>query len=162
RTTNAMQNIELHRALMDWGEGTSDASRAGCGMGGEGCGIQATTNDVTWFYRFFSAQRWTTPGGDFVATASASTSVGGVGSYQWRGPGVVADVQQWVNNPATAFGWILTGNETRTNTSKQFDTKENRTASARPVLTVVFTSASAPTLAIAKSHTGNFRQGDAA
>jgi uncharacterized repeat protein (TIGR01451 family) len=88
--------------------------------------------------------------------------VGGVGSYQWTGAGVVADVQQWVNNPATDFGWILTGNETRGSTSKQFDTKENRTASARPVLTVVFTSASPPTLAIAKSHTGNFRQGDAA
>jgi uncharacterized repeat protein (TIGR01451 family) len=68
------------------------------------------------------------------------------------------DAQQWLDNPGTNFGWILTGNETTTDPVKQFDTKENSTASARPVLTVDFT----PPLTIAKSHTGIIRQGDAA
>src|SRR5262249_5996263 len=127
-TTSGAQNIALHRALMNWGEGTSHA------MSGEGMGAPATPNDVTWFYTFFSSQRWTTPGGDFVATASASTSVNSVGNYQWTGAGLTADVQQWLNNPATDFGWILTGNETSGRTSKRFDTKENTNPSARPVL----------------------------
>src|SRR5262249_34556418 len=68
RTRSGAQNIVLHRALMNWGEGTSHAPA------GEGGGADATTNDVTWFYTFFSTQRWTTPGGDFVAAPSASTS----------------------------------------------------------------------------------------
>src|SRR6266851_2881859 len=160
KTRNGAQSIALHRALLNWGEGTSKAGLGG--GGGEGAGAQATTGDVTWFYTFFSTQRWTTPGGDFVATASASTSVNRVGSYQWTGAGLTADVQQWLNSPATNFGWIVTGNENSGGTSKEFDTKENTTATARPALTVDFTAPSPPALTIAKSHTGNFRQGDPA
>ncbi len=160
KTRNGAQNIALHRALMNWGEGTSNAALAG--RGGEGIGIQATTGDVSWFYTFFPTQKWTTPGGDFVAIASASTSVNGVGSYPWTGAGLTADVQQWLNSPVTNFGWIVTGNEASGDTSKEFDTKENTTATARPVLTVNFTPPSPPGLTIAKSHTGNFRQGDPA
>src|SRR5262249_30980983 len=77
-------------------------------------------------------------GGDFSATASATTSVAAAGSYQWTGAGLVADVQQWVNTASSNFGWILTGNESTTSTVKQFDTKENTTAANRPVLTVDF------------------------
>jgi uncharacterized repeat protein (TIGR01451 family) len=160
-TKSGAENIVLHRALMNWGAGTSNAALAG--RGGEGIGIQATTGDVTWFYTIFSTQKWTTPGGDFVATASASTSVSGVGSYQWTGAGLSADVQQWVNNPATDFGWILTGDEISRPSAKQFDSAANATAANRPVLTVDFTPpAAAANLSIAMSHTGNFRQGDAA
>jgi uncharacterized repeat protein (TIGR01451 family) len=75
---------------------------------------------------------------------------------------MTADVQQWVNNSATDFGWILTGDETTAPSAKQFDTKENANAANRPVLTVDFTPPAAGSLAIALSHTGNFHQGDAA
>src|SRR6266404_2139367 len=160
KTTNGAQNIALHRALMNWGEGTSSTAQGSRGGGGEGAGTPATTGDVTWFFTFFNTQRWTTPGGDFVATASASTAVNSVGSYQWTGAGLTADVQQWLSNPTTNFGWILTGNETHGGTSKEFDTRENTTATARPGLTVNFTAPSPPDLTIAKSHTGNFHQGD--
>ena len=70
---------------------------------------------------------------------TATTSVGAIGSYQWTGAGLVADVQQWVNSPAGNFGWIITGNEVGTATVKQFDTKEATTAANRPVLSVDFT-----------------------
>jgi uncharacterized repeat protein (TIGR01451 family) len=162
KTQSGPQNVALHRALMNWGEGASNAILAG--RGGEGVGIQASTGDVTWFYTFFSTQTWTAPGGDLVATASASTSVNAVGSYQWTGAGLTADVQQWLDNPGANFGWILTGNETSGNTVKEFDTKENTTASARPVLTVDYTPSSpaSSNLTIVKNHTGIFRQGDAA
>lgn len=119
---------------------------------------------MTWFYTSFSTQKWTTPGGDFVATASASTSVNGVGSYKWTGTGLIADVQQWLSDPTANFGWILTGNETAGDTSKEFDTKETRTASARPTLTIDFTppTVSPADLTITKTHSGDFHQGDAA
>ena len=56
--------------LADWGEGTSVAP------GEEGDGAPATTNDATWRHRFFDTIFWTTEGGDFSGTVSASQSVG--------------------------------------------------------------------------------------
>src|SRR5436853_44037 len=105
--------------LANWGEGTARAGTGGVGSG-EVDGVQATTGDVTWFYTSFATQRWATPGGDFVGAASAATSVNTVGNYQWAGASLTADVQQWLNNPATNFGWILTGDETARGTAKQF------------------------------------------
>jgi uncharacterized repeat protein (TIGR01451 family) len=159
-TISGTETISLHRSLQNWGEGTSNAGIGGPGSG-EGDGAPATTNDVTWLYTFYKTQPWTTPGGNFVAAVSASTAVGGVGSYQWTGAGLVADVQQWVNHPAIDFGWILTGNETAKPTAKQFDTEANVTPADRPVLTIAYTPPVAD-LTIAKSHTGIFHPGDAA
>jgi uncharacterized repeat protein (TIGR01451 family) len=166
---HAAEPIVLHRAMKNWGEGTSNAAVGGA-HAGEGAGAQATAGDVTWLYTFFNSQTWTSPGGDFVAAASATTPVAGVGNYQWSGAGLVADVQQWVNNPATSFGWIITGNETAKPTAKQFDTKENAVPANRPVLTIDFTPPQSPPppqsqaadLTVVKSHTGNFRTGDTA
>src|SRR5438876_4822820 len=130
KTRSAAQSIGLHRALANWGEGTSNGALGG--HGGEGAGVQATSGDLTWFYNIFSTQQWTTPGGDFTAAASATTSVNNVGTYTWSGAGLIADVQQWLSNPTTNFGWIITGNEARGDTAKEFDTREDRTASGRP------------------------------
>jgi uncharacterized repeat protein (TIGR01451 family) len=164
------ESIVLHRALKNWGEGTSNAAVGGA-HSGEGAGVQATAGDVTWLYTFFNSQSWTTPGGDFAAAASATTSVAGVGTYQWSGAGLVADLQQWVNNPATSFGWIITGDETAKPTAMQFDTKENAVTANRPVLTIDFTPPQSPPppppqsqadLTVVKSHAGIFRTGDTA
>jgi uncharacterized repeat protein (TIGR01451 family) len=154
-------NVSLHRALLAWGEGGSDASRGGIGAG-EGDGVAALTGDVTWFFTSFNSQRWNTPGGDFAAASSATTRVVTIGQYQWTGPGLVTDVQQWLTSPATNFGWIMTGNETTGATAKQFDTRENVIPANRPSLTVVYTPPAAADLTIAKTHTGVFRQGDVA
>ena len=159
-TISGAETISLHHTLQNWGEGNSNAGVGGPGQG-EGDGAPATTNDVTWLYTFFNTHQWNTPGGDFVATASASTAVGAVGNYQWTGAGMIADVQQWVNNPTTDFGWILTGNETSRPTAKQFDTQANSTAANRPVLTVVYTLP-VPDLTIALNHVGIFHPGDSA
>ena len=69
--SSVAQNVAVHRALRDWGEGTSNAALGGAGAG-EGDGTQATSGDVTWLYTFYHTSTWTTPGGDFVAIASAS------------------------------------------------------------------------------------------
>ena len=87
------RTVELHKVLADWGEGTSVAP------GEEGDGAPATTNDATWRHRFFDTIFWTTEGGDFSATVSASQSVGAVGMYMWSSPQMIGDVQSWLNNP---------------------------------------------------------------
>src|SRR5947208_10798257 len=115
--TGSADSIALHRAVLSWGEGGSDASRGGIGTG-EGDGVAALTGDVSWFFTSFSSQRWTTPGGDFVAASSGTTRVANIGQYQWTDTGMLADLQQWLNSPATNFGWIITGNETAPATAK--------------------------------------------
>jgi hypothetical protein len=93
------RNIELHKMLADWGEGTSVAP------GEEGTGAPATTNDATWRHRFFDTIFWTTEGGDFSATVSASQSVGPVGVYTWSSSQMRADVQSWLDDPAS--NWVV-------------------------------------------------------
>src|SRR5437868_938716 len=124
------RTTELHKLLADWGEGTSQAS------GGEGEGAPATINDATWRHRFFDTIFWTTEGGDFSATVSASQSVGAVGMYTWSSSQMVADVQSWLNDPASNFGWLVLGDESEIATAKRFDTRES---ASQPVLTIQYT-----------------------
>jgi hypothetical protein len=121
--------VELHKLLADWGEGTSHAPM------GEGDGAPATPNDATWRHRFFDTVFWTTQGGDFSATVSASQSVGGIGQYTWSSAQMVADVQSWLDNPASNFGWLVLGGETAIALAKRFDTRES---ASPPMLTVEF------------------------
>jgi hypothetical protein len=113
------RTVELHKLLGDWGEGTSMA------QGEEGVGAPATTNDATWRHRFFDTMFWTTEGGDFSATVSASQSVAGVGQYMWSSAQMVADVQSWLDNPASNFGWLVLGDESTNATARRFDTRES-------------------------------------
>jgi hypothetical protein len=121
--------VELHKLLADWGEGTSQAP------GEEGDGAPATPNDATWRHRFFDTIFWTAQGGDFSATVSASQSVSVVGPYTWSSPQMVADVQDWLDNPAGNFGWLVLGDEKPTLTTKRFDTRESANP---PVLTIEY------------------------
>ena len=123
--------VELHKLLADWGEGTSHAP------GEEGDGAPATTNDATWRHRFFDTIFWAMQGGDFSPTVSASQSVGPVGPYTWNSAQMVADVQSWVNNPASNFGWLVVGDESAAGTTKRFDTRES---ASPPVLTIEYRS----------------------
>src|SRR5881275_2465981 len=98
---SSLRTVELHKLLADWGEGTSHAPM------GEGDGAPATPNDATWRHRFFDTIFWTVQGGDFSATVSASQSVGGVGQYTWSSAQMIADVQSWLSDPASNFGWLV-------------------------------------------------------
>lgn len=129
--------VKLHRLLANWGEGTSKASR------GEGVGGPAAANDATWLHTFFNASTWATPGGVFVITPTATITVGTETSYRWSSPALLADVQQWVTNPATNFGWAVLGDESASNTAKRFDTRENPTAANRPQLIIVYNTGAA-------------------
>lgn len=124
----------LHRVLADWGEGTSVAEPGGTG-------VAATPGDATWIHRFYDTSTWATPGGDFVAGASASESVGIPGFYSWTGAGLVSDVQSWLDNPAASFGWILVGGEGTAGTARRFDSREIQDPSFRPALTITYVPA---------------------
>jgi hypothetical protein len=126
---NDARNIELHKMLADWGEGTSVAP------GEEGDGAPATINDATWRHRFFDTIFWTTEGGDFSVTVSASQSVGPVGAYTWSSSQMRADVQSWLDDPASNFGWLVLGDESEISTAKRFDTRESANP---PVLTIIY------------------------
>ena len=115
RTTNTAALIStVHTVSADWGEGNSNAG------GQEGIGITPQANDATWVHRFFNTSTWVTRGGDFNPTPSASINVANVGTYTWTSSELVADVQNWLNNSSSNFGWIILGNETSTHTAKRF------------------------------------------
>ncbi|MCH8275022.1 MAG: DNRLRE domain-containing protein [Armatimonadetes bacterium] len=127
-------SVDLHRVLEDWGEGTSDAPFQ------EGGGAPSTPGDATWIHTFFPDTFWGTVGGKFDLAASASITVNAIGFYTWGSTTeMVADVQQWLDDPSTDFGWILVGDESRLTTAKRFDTHENPTPAVRPVLRIDFT-----------------------
>jgi hypothetical protein len=147
QTMAGPETVELRPLLADWGEGTSNANAH------PGQGAPATTNDATWIYRFFNTTAtWTNPGGDFAGTASATTSVGGFGPYTWGSTAqMVADVQGWLNNPGSNFGWLVLGDETTPGTAKRFDTKDNPTPANRPTLTIDYTASTSTATSLALS-----------
>ena len=125
--------ITIHRLTADWGEGTADT------IGSESRGTaNAAQGDSTWTSRFLGTSNWTTSGGDFVGSVSASTSVGpGSGAFIWDSEGVVVDVQSWLDNPSTNFGWILKHvNETTGRTVQRFGSRQNGVTSNQPQLII--------------------------
>jgi hypothetical protein len=123
--------VSLKKMNASWGEGASVAFGGG--------GAVSEPGDVTWAHRFYPNTPWSTVGGQFSSTVSASRSVSTQGSYTWAStPQLVADVQGWVNQPATNFGWLVQGNEITLQSVKRFDSREAG-AATRPQLTVVYT-----------------------
>ena len=144
-TGSGAQTVSLHRFLADWGEGASDA------LGSEGRGAPAEAGDVTWFHRFHPDDPWLQAGGDFAAAVSASQIVNSVGFYVWNDPQLTADVQAWLDDPASNCGWILRGEEGIPGMTKRFDSRENPDPQLRPSLWVEY---SADTTAVSQSPDG--------
>lgn len=147
----ALVPVRLHRVLESWGEGTSDAN------GDESAGAAATPNDATWLHRFFATSFWSSAGGSFVATPSASTDVvAGNLVYDWTSSALASDVQGWIDVPGSSSGWIVVGDEASGANTKRFDSRQNGTTANRPVLRVTY-QATAPTGACCLS-SGNCSQ----
>ena len=139
-TDSGLRTFTLHRATSDWGEGASNA------VGEEGSGIAAASGDATWVNRVQSpAQGWTTAGGDFSATASASLQMGDPAPYLFNLPGITADVQAWVNGAAN-HGWALLGDETRDATARRFNSRND--PDTGPMLTVEYVLVPEPSAAV--------------
>ena len=120
----------LHRAEAAWGESGSDA------FGEEGSGAPALPGDATWLHTFSATDFWTNVGGDFAPAASATIGIGPVGFYTLTDPGLTADVQAWLDDPASNLGWFLVGTETGSSTAKRLDSSESVSPGTAPRLTV--------------------------
>ncbi len=132
----SLVSMGLHRLLGDWGEGNVMGAGAGGGQGGP-----AAIGDATWLHQFRPGDLWANPGGDFIAQASATTSVGFTGSSaNWASTNqLVADVQGWVSDPANNFGWLIRGNESLAGSARRLATSEANQPNSRPLLTIGFT-----------------------
>jgi hypothetical protein len=122
-TDDEVELLTLHRALRDWGEGTSVAD------GGQG--VPATDDDATWLYTFYDSvtpgdsPAWVTPGGDYApAGVPISMWDEALLSFTWAGIDLVTDLQYWVDNPGMDFGWVLLGNESAINSAVKFGSRE--------------------------------------
>jgi hypothetical protein len=129
------RTIEMHGVLADWGEGASNAS--------SGQGAASQPGDATWIHCFYPATTWSSPGGDFTSSISASQIVNGPGTFTW-GPStaLTGDVQAALDTPSASFGWLLKDqNETQGQTTHVFGTRDNLDPALRPLLVIDFTPA---------------------
>lgn len=123
-------DYSLHAVDQDWGEGTSFATGGG--------GAASTTGDATWIHTFFDLDTWTTPGGDFQNVPSATQTLEGLGLATWGSTdGLVADVQSWLDDPGSNFGWILIGNESANASAREFASRD--ASNNAPELLITFT-----------------------
>jgi len=122
--------FSLHRVSQDWSESA-----------------------VTWTNRLSPPAPWSVPGGaapqDFSSSVSQSNLILGAtvpADFTFvSNPSMVADVQDWVSNSATNFGWILICEQEDLERSvRKFGSSERSTTNQRPSLEVQFTLPAAP------------------
>jgi hypothetical protein len=125
--------FDLFRAKAAWGEGTKTGTQ----------GLPATIGEATWNNRLHSTTPWAAAGGlagsDYAAGASASTTLSGLGTYTWSGPGLKADVQAWLDNAAPNNGWFFISQaEGISGSARRFSSREDTTGT--PSLRVDYTA----------------------
>ena len=130
--------VKIFRLTNSWGEGASVSSG--------GAGGSSEPGDATWIHRFFPDTPWAAPGGDFDPQERAAVDIGDFGPVGFSSPGLVADVQSWLDQPEANLGWILVGDETVPSTVKRIDSREHSKEANRPILRVTFSSSSTPTI----------------
>jgi hypothetical protein len=139
--------ISLYDISRNWGEGTNGSTFTG--VQGSGHGLPANPGDATWDAASFEQTFWVNAGGDHSSTASCTYTLMGntVGTaFTWPStPQMVADVQGWLNNPSTNFGWeLINADETDLRTlygfySREWSTFPGGMASQEPALQVTYT-----------------------
>ncbi|GMV26559.1 MAG: hypothetical protein AMXMBFR58_25900 [Phycisphaerae bacterium] len=134
QTISLNQPASVHRVTADWGEGASNAGLPG------GQGTTPAPGDATWIHRFFDGTLWSTPGGDYNATASSSATHSGTdGPKEWTSAALAQDVRDWLADPSTNFGWVIRGNEASMGSARRYHSREAAVEAQRPVLIVDYT-----------------------
>jgi hypothetical protein len=117
--TPANSNFHLHRLLRPW-----------------------NALESTWRLRLGPDEAWDVPGGqegtDFSATSSASALVADQAQYTFSStPQLVADLNEWLANPATNHGWLVkTEDESVAYTARRVGSAEG--GAVAPVLEIQF------------------------
>jgi hypothetical protein len=134
----------LRRVLQAWGEG----SQIPADPQSPGLGAPAATGEASWNHRFAPGTAWFAPGGrsgvDFAANPSSLAPIVAVGDQLVFAstPALVADVQAWLDQPASNLGWImLTEAETIGRTARGFASRESGFG---PTLTIDFAAVPEP------------------
>ena len=135
---NTTDTVTLNAITQDWNEatvGTGDAASGG------GDGVAPAAGDAVWTSSGIAP--WPA-GGAFNATVSGSAIVGPIfdSLHTFTGAGLITDVQSWVDNTTSNYGWIIRGLEGGNNSSKRFSSKENTGGGGAnvPLLTVEYTT----------------------
>jgi hypothetical protein len=127
----------LHRMQVEWTEGTGTGNQ----------GQPAKTGDPTFTHHRFDTVAWHAPGAtapeDYAAMPGAVATAAGPGPVTFSGPGLVADVQSWLDAPAGNFGWLILCRQESRNSSRRFASRED-TKGRQPVLVVEHTPPKGP------------------
>jgi hypothetical protein len=135
--------IYVHKLTQGWTEGTNKevgncSFNTTCNI--QGVAIPDGGTDVTWNETSYSGTTmnpganlnpWTTPGGHFNSTSSAASNEVGATSLTYSSALLKNDVEGWLLNPSTNFGWILKSdfNINLSSAMKRFRSREGATAS---------------------------------
>jgi hypothetical protein len=133
--------FSIHRVLRPWGEGTTVPNDNPGGLGGP-----AAPGDATWSDRFAFDQPWAAPGGeadiDYLSLSSGAIIMYGTldSPYAFESTSEsVADVQLWLDDPNSNFGWMLmTDFEDTAFTARRFASREDPLGRG-PRLTIEYT-----------------------
>lgn len=131
-TFNYTQHV--HRLTSAWGEGASDAGIPG------GRPAPAQPGDATWTHTFFPGSNWTNPGGDFVSLPSGVFQNNGFGPQHFSSAGMVADVQDWLDQPTTNHGWLLRESLGTPGSAILFSSREDPFVQSVPSLLIEYTT----------------------
>jgi hypothetical protein len=141
KTISGAQTVQLHRISESWSEGPSDAA------GQEGGGASSQNGDTTWVHREYPDSEWSSDGGSFSQTVSGSQQISGTGFYTFASTAqMVADVQGWLDDDVSNFGWLMIIPAADTGSAKRFNSRENSSMGSRPVLDVTYETDEDPAL----------------
>ncbi len=126
--------ITVHRTLASWNEGTANAT-----FGREGQGTLAGPGDSTWLHRNLPGALWQVAGGDFDPQPHGLAATADLGIAAWAATNaMVADVQQWLDAPATNFGWLLRSDELVPQETRRFASRTTSAPGVAPQLVVTW------------------------
>lgn len=150
-TQGTAATINLHRITRAWQEGT---------------GLTQCTGDGATWYDAQSGVKWTTAGGDYSSTVSASVANAAGEVAGWDSFTIPSLVQQWVNGQVANYGVIMkySSESLVNNNNSYFSDDYTVVATQRPKLTVTYDDGShaiAPTVSIAAPASGAVVSGSA-
>ena len=123
----------LHRVTQAWGEGGSNSGFPG------GMAVDSQPGDASWLHTVYPGGFWTNLGGDFVGTPSGIYAFNSFGPFLMSGPGVIADVQIWLDNPSLNFGWLLKDAGEANSTAYLIASREDSFPASVPMLIIDYT-----------------------
>jgi hypothetical protein len=120
--SGVQETISLYNESQAWGQPTNVANSTN--FSGTGHGGNPQTGDATWNYAFYKTTAWSTAGGNYSSglVDQADELVGTdiesntLPLYSWSSSAMVADVQNWLDNPSSNFGWLLKNSDETTAT----------------------------------------------